>query len=260
MVLSSGIKVAFIIYKAPLIAFAIISIFDTASIALGLIYFYKKNSRLKFLNWQFNLHIAKKLLSSSWPLALSGLVISLYMKIDQIMIKEMLNVEAVGQYAAAVRLSEAWYFLPIVIAKSLFPAIINAKETSESLYYKRLQHLYTLMIWLAIGIAFPITIWSDHLISVSFGKNYSEASSVLKLHAWSGVFVFLGVAFSRFLVTENLFINSCYRTSTGAFFNIVLNYFLISKYGIQGAAIATILSQMIANLLYDIFDKELSPI
>ena len=51
------------------------------------------------------------------------------MKIDQVMIKEMLGAEAVGQYAAAVRLSEVWYFIPIIIASSLFPAIVILKKS-----------------------------------------------------------------------------------------------------------------------------------
>jgi hypothetical protein len=44
----------------------------------------------------------------------------------------------VGQYAAAFRLSEDWYFIPMGIAVSLFPVIINAKIQSEKLYYVRL--------------------------------------------------------------------------------------------------------------------------
>ena len=79
--------------------------------------------------WKFEKNVAIRLLKDSWPLILSGIVISIYMKIDQVMIKEMLDSEAVGQYAAAVKLSEAWYFIPMVIASSLFPAIINAKKT-----------------------------------------------------------------------------------------------------------------------------------
>ena len=52
--------------------------------------------------------------------------IAIYMKIDQVMIKQMLGADQVGLYAAAVRLSEVWYFIPIVITASVFPAIIPA--------------------------------------------------------------------------------------------------------------------------------------
>jgi len=126
--LSSMIKIALLLNQAPLIAFAYMVIFDSAVLALGLMYYYKKSSQLKLFNWQFDSHTAKSLLKDSWPLTLSGLIVSVYMKIDQVMIKEMLNAEAVGQYAAAVRLSETWYFIPMAISSSLFPAILNAKK------------------------------------------------------------------------------------------------------------------------------------
>ena len=62
-------------------------------------------------------------MKDSWPLLLSGLVVMVYMRIDQIMIKNMINDEAVGYYSSAVRLCEAWYFIPVTLCNSLFPAI-----------------------------------------------------------------------------------------------------------------------------------------
>jgi len=173
------------------------------------------------------------------------------------MIKETLNNEAVGQYAAAVRISEAWYFIPIVITNSLFPSIVNAKKQSEDLYYTRLQNLYTFMVWMAIAVAVPMTFLSGWIINVLFGSEYSQAANVLKIHIWAGVFVFLGVAFSKFLISENFTKKAFARTFIGAIMNVSLNYFMIPKFGISGAAIATLLSQFTANYLYDFFDKDL---
>jgi len=272
--ISSIVKIALILYEAPLIAFAWVVLFDSFVLACGFIYFYiKNNSKFLALNadtpvskekmgyniqhLKFKRETAVSLLRDSWPLILSGIVISIYMKIDQVMIKEMLNSEAVGQYAAAVRISEAWYFIPMVIASSLFPAIINAKKQSEELYYARLQKLYDLMVWMAIAIALPMTYLSDWVVKFLYGGAYNQAGSVLIVHIWTGVFVFLGVAFSGFLTTENWTKKSFYRTFLGALFNIIFNYTFILNYGINGAAVATLLSQFIANYIYDFFDKDL---
>jgi len=253
--ISSLFKVALVLNEAPLMTFACMVIFDSAVLALGLVFYYTKNSQLKVSHWQFNKNIAKGLLKDSWPIILSGLAISVYMKIDQVMIKEMLNAEAVGQYAAAVRLSEAWYFIPMAIASSLFPAIINAKKQNEALYYQRLQRLYTLMIWLAIVVALPITFLSDWIVSFLYGNSYSGAGSVLMIHVWAGVFVFLGVASSNWFLTENLQTYSMINTTIGAVINIALNYILISKIGVEGAAWATLIAYFSASyfclLLFD---------
>ena len=136
---SSLVKIALIMSEASLEAFALTIVFDSVVLAMGYIYFYFKNSKFNIQNLKFNKSTAVALLKDSWPLILSGVVISIYMKIDQVMIQEMMGSEAVGQYAAAVRISEAWYFIPMVVASSLFPAIINAKKHSEEQYYARLQ-------------------------------------------------------------------------------------------------------------------------
>ncbi|KAB7892662.1 flippase [Poseidonibacter ostreae] len=258
LLLTSIVKVILILNEAPLIAFAWVILFDSFILACGFIYFYiKNNSEFKIQNLKFKREMAVSLLKDSWPLILSGIVISIYMKIDQVMIKEMMNTEAVGQYAAAVRISELWYFIPMVIASSLFPAILNAKKQSKELYYSRLQKLYDMMVWMAIAIALPMTFLSDWVVEVLYGEQYNQSGPVLMIHIWTAVFVFLGVAFGRFLTAENLTKKSFYRTLLGAALNIILNYILIPTHGINGAAVATLLAQITANYIYDFFDKDL---
>ena len=139
------------------------------------------------------------MLKNSWPLILQGVAVMLYMRIDQIMIKEMLGEREVGLYSAAVRLSEAWYFVPAIITTSLFPAIVNAKKTSKDLYHARLQRLYTTLVWLAIAIAALMTFLSDWLITLLYGEAYKDAGRVLIIHIWAGVFVSIGVASGSWL-------------------------------------------------------------
>jgi O-antigen/teichoic acid export membrane protein len=246
---SSAIKIILILTEAPLMAFAAMVTFDAFILSLGLVFFYKVSSRHRLFSWKFRVSTAKRLLKDSWPLILSGLVISVYMKIDQVMIKEMLNSDAVGQYAAAVRLSEAWYFIPMVIANSVFPAIINAKKVSNQLYLQRLQRLYTLMIWMAIGIALPMTFLSNWLTTLLYGQEYQEAGPVLMVHIWASVFVSVGVASSKWMLSENFQFYSMCNTSIGAAVNITLNWLLIKWYGVSGAALATLISYGIAAYL-----------
>jgi O-antigen/teichoic acid export membrane protein len=256
--ISSIVKISLILNEAPLESFAWVILFDSFVLACGFIYFYIKTNSISIIrNLTFSKVTAISLLKDSWPLILSGIVISIYMKIDQVMIKTMLDSEAVGQYSAAVKLSEAWYFVPMVIASSLFPAIVNAKKQSEELYYNRLQNLYDLMVWGAILIAIPTLFLSDYIILTLYGEAYIQASGVLALHIWAGVFVFLGVASSKWFIAENLQKYSFYRTLAGALINIVLNYILIPLYGIYGAAFATLISQAVASYLFNLTNKKL---
>lgn len=256
LAISSIIKVLLIINEASLVYFAWVILFDNMVLALGFIYFYTKQN-LTIFNWQFNKNTAITLLKNSWPFLLSGVAWTLHAKIDQVMIKEMLNVEAVGQYVAAVQLSEAWYFIPVIIGASLFPAIINAKKISKKLYYARLQRFYDLMVWLAIAIAIPVTFLSHWIVDLLYGKEYHEAGSVLVIHIWTAVFMFLFIASGKWFISENLSKETLYRNISGVIVNISLNYYLIPLFGIVGAAYATLVSYFVAGMLYDISSKKL---
>jgi len=210
--ISSLVKIILILNEAPLMAFAWVVLFDSFVLGVGFLYFFLKKSTFSIRYLRFKQETAASLLKDSWPLVLSGIVVSIYMKIDQVMIKEMLGSDAVGQYAAAVRLSEVWYFIPMVISASLFPAIINAKKVSEELYYARLQKLYDLMVWIAIAIAIPMTFLSDWVVDLLYGEVYSQAGSVLMIHIWAGVFVFLGVASGKWFISENEQMLAFWRT------------------------------------------------
>jgi O-antigen/teichoic acid export membrane protein len=67
----------------------------------------------------------------------------------------------------------------------------------------------------------------------------------------------LGVISSKWFIAENLQKYSFYRTLAGMVLNILLNYILIPIYSIQGAAIATLISQVMASYLFNLFNKKL---
>ncbi len=241
VILSSALKVIFILIKAPLIYFVFAVVFEYLALVVGLIAVYHHN-KFSIFNWKYSKALASSLLKDSWPLALSGVVVMIYVRIDQIMIKNMMSVEAVGYYSAAVRLCEAWYFIPVTLCNSIFPAIVNAKNVSQEFYNNRMQKLYDLLTWLAIGIAVPVTFLSSQIVELLFGNEFSQAAPVLTIYIWAGVAVFLGVASSQYLINENLTKLSFSRNFIGMILNIILNLILIPKFGIIGSAVATLIS------------------
>jgi O-antigen/teichoic acid export membrane protein len=243
---TSLLKILLIILEAPLIYFAIVFSVEFFATAAGFLLVYK-HTNFKIINWKFHKETAVNLLKDSWPLILSGLVVAIYTKIDQVMIKNMLDSKELGYYAAAVRLSEAWYFIPVALTNSLFPAIVNAKKLSNKFYFNRIQKLYDILAWMAIIIAVPVSIFSRDIINIIFGNEFLSAAPVLTIYIWAGVAVFLGVASSQYLITENFTKLSFFRTLIGMVINVILNLVLIPKYGIIGAAYATLISYSAAT-------------
>lgn len=253
-IICAAIKLVLIYFNMSLIYFVIVSLLQGVILASGLIVMYIKQKSSLF-KWRPNFDLARKLLKDSWPLMLAGITISIYMKIDQVMIKNMLDTKALGNYAVAVRLTEVWYFIPMAITNSLFPAIINAKKISEELYYQRLQKLYDLMVWLAIAIALPMTFLSDWGINLLFGSQYNQAGSVLMIYVWGLIPVGCGIILGKFYIIENYNLDNLFRNVIGALLNIILNYFLIKNYSIEGAAIASVISFIYISFIHALIRK-----
>ena len=241
LLITSLFKIYLVWNEADLIWFALALMLDQAVFAILFLFLYKwkvENFPFFSLTWEKT----KLLMRDSWPLIFTGMVVSIYMKIDQVMIKEMLNAKEVGVYAAAVKLCEAWYFVPTVVTASLYPAIIAARQKNEKIFQERLQKLYDLMVWGSIAIALPTSITAEWLIYLLYGIEFKEASDVLRIYIWAGLFVSIGVVSSKLLVAENLAIYTFYNTAIGAILNVIFNLWLIPIYGIIGATIATLIS------------------
>jgi len=206
-------------------------------------------------NWKFDTTVSKSLLKDSWPLMLSTVAIGIYMKIDQVMIKNMLGNEQVGIYAVAAKLSEVWYFIPAIICTSLFPSIIQAMNTSKELFENRMKKLYFIMFWLSISIATFITIFSHLIIKILFGMAYMGAVTTLQIYVWAGVGVSLGFAMTQYLIAKNYTRIFFAVTIFGAITNIILNLILIPKYGINGSAWATLVAYSVATFTIIFFKK-----
>lgn len=244
----------FIHLEKPVVYFAYIVVIEHFIESMGLIIFYRRKKRIS--SWEVDWLTIKKLLKDSLPVIVTGIAISIYMRIDQIMIKQMLGAEWVGYYSAAIRVSEASYFIPMAICGSVFPAIINAKQRSKELYYNRLQALFTLLAWLALGLSLCLCVFAVPLVHLLFGAEYSLSAGVLAIHAWTAIFVFLGIARGKWAINENLQAFVMVYAVLGAISNVILNFIFLPIFSIWGAAFATIISQAIASVFGNLLSKK----
>lgn len=249
------LKVKLITMQAPLIAFAWAGFAEMGLGAIALTFVYRfKGYSLKLWRWSFPR--AKSLLKESFPLLLSGLTIMIYMKIDQVMLGEMVGDRAVGVYTAATRISEAWYFIPTAIIVSVTPSIYKAMEQSKTAYYQYVGRLLRLMNLMAIIVAVPVTVLAPNIIQLFYGAEFLQSSSVLVIHIWAAIFVFMGVATLPCFIAEGLTDLTLRRTLLGAVINVVLNLLLIPRYTVVGAAVATVISQAVASYLSHAFHSK----
>ena len=253
-------KIGLIIAKAPLIAFAWAALFEAFVFTVTLAAFHRL-SRQRLSTWQINFLRAIRLLKNSWPLIISNLAIIVYMRIGQVMLGNMVDVKELGLYSAAARLSELWYFIPMAISSSIFPAIVRSRENqSEMVYRRRMQVFYDVMSAIAYIFVIPLALLAPLVVKTLFGSAYAEAGEILRIHIWAFVFVSLGVARGRWLIAGDMVRFEMLAAVLGALLNIGLNFFLIPRYGALGVAWAVTISQAVSAYLSSVLSKRLWPV
>jgi O-antigen/teichoic acid export membrane protein len=242
----SIVKVILILSEAPLIYFAYALVLEWVIISVGYIVSYLHHKQ-SFLKWRFKFAVAKDLLKKSWFLIIGSVAAALYMKIDQVMIDEMLDERSVGLYSVAVKLTSIWIFVTVAITQSVFPSLVSTRKKDRTLFLKRLQQLYDVLIKIAVIVSILYTIFASYFVPLLFGSEYTESSYILVFYIWSIVFVFLSNGSWGYYLNENLERFSSIRLVIGAVVNITLNIFFIEWYGLMGAAYATLISYAISG-------------
>jgi len=251
------VKVLLILFHAPLMVFALAGLVEIIVGAVGLIIFYQQRvARLR--NWQMSFTRAKEMLRVSLPLALTGVAITIYMKIDQVMLGSMVNDTEVGIYAAVVQVSEVWYFIPMIVTLSIYPTLINLYQESEERFYDKLKQVMGYFFWGTLALSLFVSVFSSQIINILYGEDYARAGGVLAIHIYASVITSMGVVFSQKFILDGTTKISFYGTVIGAVSNVILNVWLLPRYGAYGAAIATIISYSVPLLFQTIvFDKRI---
>ncbi len=191
----------------------------------------------------------RTLLSTTWPLVLSATLITLYTRVDVFMINAFLGLADVGIYTAAVRISEASTYLMTTYIASLMPRMIEMKERDPlQMQHEIVKLLRQTMLFSAAFIA-GIALFGGPALALLFGSPYRAAQWPLLLHSLGSASLYFGAVCTQWLILQDLQRYRLYRVFTGLVLNVILNYLLIPRFGMIGAATATMVSQFTSSIL-----------
>lgn len=253
-----GIKLVLVWADAPLTQFVIVMAVEYAAIGIrSLGTYYAQHDRGPA--WSWNVSAAKSLLLRSWPVMLGSILSMVYLKIDLVMLAWWVSPDEAGIYAAASRLSEIWYVLPVLFMTAVFPSLLAMRGIDLDRYSRALQLIMDGLCGLGTLLAIFIVFIAPFAISVLYGASYAAAGPILMIHILGAVFVFMRALLSKWLIAEDLFMYSLITHGAGAVTNLALNYLLIPPYGGIGAAVATAISYSIAGYFSLVFSKKTRP-
>lgn len=252
---AAGYKVVLLINQKSVTYFAMASSIDYIIIAVVLFIVYKKKHGPKL---SFSFDRGKKILSVSYHFILSGMMVAIYGQTDKIMLRFILSEKEVGYYSIATSISTMWVFILSAIISSQSPTIVRLKKEGNKIEYcRKNRQLYGMIFYISLVVAVIVTILAPFIIEILYGESYYDSINPLRVIIWYVSFSYLGVARDIWLVCENKQKYSKYMYVMAIMINIEMNYVLIPKYGATGAAIASLITQMMTSIVLPLIWKDM---
>ena len=236
--------------------YAVSQAIDYAIIAIALLFIY---NRLPTQKLRFSLTRANEIFGRSKHYIISAMMITVFAQTDRVMLKIMIDEAAVGYYSAAITCAGLSSFVFVAIIDSARPTILNGKKKSDEVFQYRLKLLFTLVIGLALLQSAAFTILSNLVIGILYGSAYAPSVSALRIVVWYTTFSYLGAVRDIWILAENKQKYLWIINLSGASVNICLNAFMIPVYGINGAAAASLITQIFTNVMMGFILKPIRP-
>lgn len=247
-------KFVLLVTSKPVLYFAAATSVDYICIAIILIFFYIRADGPPI---SFSLTYAKKLLQKSCHFILPGMLVAIYGQTDKLMLKHMISEAEIGYYATASGLCNMWCFVLNAIIDSMTPIIMQAYNENRDRFERLNRVLYCIIIYVSVFVSLIFMIFGSFIIGVLYGEAYLPALTPLKVITWYTAFSYLGVARTAWLVCENKQKYLLRIYASAALSNIILNIMLIPQMGATGAAIASLIAQIITTMITPFFVKDM---
>ena len=239
----SAVLILWIIFSGgTLMQIIIVLVFSEGIKTLITYLFSRKFVRVKF---EIDFDVCKHLIKESLPIALSSVIFMIYFRIDVIMLSLMIGDYAVGIYSAAYKLSEPLTIIPSALMLSVFPLMSNYFKTSRDKLVKSYHLSIKYLLITTLPIAIGTTVMADKIILLIYESPFADSVTVLQILIWALVFNSINFVLSNVLTSINQQKLTTISVASCAIINITLNYILIPILKYDGAAIATVATNIV---------------
>jgi len=210
----------------------------------------------------FDRKLVREIISLAWPFGLLALLGTVMLNTDIIMLGWMSTATEVGWYATAQKPLQLLYVLPALLATAFFPSL--SKLAMQDDKKEQFERLIEKALMVVLTVALPITLGGlvvgDQLIPALFGSAYQASVTSFLILLLTIPIVFPSTILGNALFAYNRQRQFIGYVALGAGSNFIANLILIPRYGIAGAAVATVLSNILSNALLWIKMKKIAPI
>lgn len=226
--------------------FAASSSLEYAVIAIVLYLIYKRKGGAPLA---FSREVGRRLFSMGKYYILPDMMVVICAQTDRIMLKLMMDSEAVGIYSAAFTCATMFGFVFAAIIDSARPVIFESRKETREVFEKNVSALYSVVFYASIVTSVVIFTFAPLIIGIMYGDGFSQAVIPLRIVVWHVIFSLFGAVRNVWLLAEG---NQKYLWRInlyGVIFNVLLNLMLIPPFGATGAAITSLITQVFSNVI-----------
>ena len=246
---TSAYKILLLVFGGHIYWFALSQALDYLLIAVALLVLYKMLSKQKL---RFSWAAAKRMFAKSKHYIVSSLMVTIFAQTDRIMIKHMIDDSATGYYSAAVACAGMSGFVFGAIIDSARPSIFESKKADTGDFERNVSRLYSVIIYLSLLQCIVITCFSPLIVKILYGNDYGPAVNALRLIVWYTTFAYLGSVRNIWILAESKQKYLWILNLSGAVMNVLLNFIFIPFWGIMGAALASLITQIFTNVIMNV--------
>ena len=249
LILKTSLSIAILLLGYGLYGLIIVHVV-TKFLQTALLYYFI-SKRFKKIILSIDRALCKKLISMGWNLALLAVSVSLFWRADSIMLSKMVTHEMVGNYGAAYKV---FHFMLMAVRSffmAFFPLLSSFYIERRSEFRNACRKAIRYLVILIIPISILVTYFSSYIMPYIWGSKFDNAivTNVLIVMTWSLLpFAISEVLGTALIASKNQGIHVIFKIVV-LFVKVVLNYFLILRYGVIGPAIATLISLMVLVIL-----------
>lgn len=237
-----AVGMLFFVAKVSVVFFAILVSY------VGVLIYYQYRAALPFrLRLVFDWSRSKELFRKGMPFVFLGMFAAIYGRIDMIMLRYFSGFEAVGWYSVAYKFLDISFVFPSLFLASIFPLLSSSYGQEglggrfEQLFVKSFRVLFSFGVLTAVFFLF----FAPQVIDLFFADSFAPAAPALRILMVGQMFAFLSLLFSNVLIVQRKEFRGLYIIMACALINVSLNFILIPKFSLYGAAWATVLAELV---------------
>jgi O-antigen/teichoic acid export membrane protein len=217
-----------------------------ASVLANAVVVVLSSRRFVIPRFQLDLRQCRTLFAASLPAGVANMAWVAYNRVDIVMLSKMEGAKAVGLYGLVYRFVEAAFPFGFFFVVSVYPLFSRYYRSADGDGLRNLlQKSVDVMTLLVVGLATVVIVFAKPILNVVASSEFLPAATSLRILALSVIIIWVGMVINHALLATGRQAALMWMCLAGLVVNVGLNLILIPRFSYDGAAVATVLTELV---------------